>query len=573
MKKFTFVLIALLAGAFAMQMNAQEKDHSRSTIYSYLPAGFEQVGETSVYYNIVYCSAAGPGYQYGISILGEINGQYYSSTYEYGGPGAGFIGAFKVDDYSATYLDALNGTTSHGVTMTARVDAQGEVAARIVYSLTNNNSEAVTVSAGVWGDVMIGDNDFAPLARLKNNSDETYGIKMKYSNAEGAPLLCALFGEGLTGVTPADDYWFGYYRTNYYASEICGAYYDGSYYMVENGNYDSGMGWCWKNRPIEAGETIELSYLISVGEIDFEEPIVPGEDVFTYNVEAYNFDGWNDLAIAHLAHIWGYYEHPYGQEGYIEYQVDGDRGWTRIPTALVSGENYDLPFDMSFNQERTTDHVLQLRFTDGLGNYTDLDGLSWVDVRSFDVSGFENRVYNGSPQEFVVSINNETFTYVGETYPGEYNYTIEGVYADNTIGINEVPYTIDKAPCEYDVELPFPRIDYDGDPHAATVTVPEGSGDVTITYVNSATGEATTEAPSDPGIYDVYVAITEGDYYYGIDETNVGRFEIYSAEVSVNELTVGTQDNGAWYTIDGRRIVAPTERGIYIHNGKKYIVK
>ena len=62
MKKFTFILIALVAGAFAMQMNAQEeKDHSRSAIYSYLPSGFERVGETSVYYDTILitgsCSA------------------------------------------------------------------------------------------------------------------------------------------------------------------------------------------------------------------------------------------------------------------------------------------------------------------------------------------------------------------------------------------------------------------------------------------------------------------------------------------------------------------------------------
>ena len=69
MKKFTFVLIALIAGAFAMQMNAQEeKDYSRSAIFNSLPAGFEQVGETSIYYDIDYRRAAGPGYQYGIII-------------------------------------------------------------------------------------------------------------------------------------------------------------------------------------------------------------------------------------------------------------------------------------------------------------------------------------------------------------------------------------------------------------------------------------------------------------------------------------------------------------------------
>ena len=491
MKKFTFLLVALVA--FALQINAQdEKDHSRSAIFNDLPAGYEQVGETSIYYDIDYRRAAGAGYQYGISILGEINGQYYSSTYEYGGGGAGFIAALKVDNNNATYLNALEGTTSNGVTMTARIEAQGDVAAKIVYSLKNNNSQAVTVSAGVWGDVMIGNNDYAPLSCLKNNNGETYGIKMKYNNDDGAPLLCALFGEGITGTTPADDYWFGYYYTNYYANEICGDYSAGSYYMQENGNYDSGMGFCWKNRTIEAGETLELSYVISVGEVDFEEPIVPGEDLFTYNVEAYDIEAWNDLGTAHPAHIWGYYEHPYGQEAYIEYQVDGGE-WMRIPTPLVSGEEYNLDFQMYFDQENLTLHTLNLRFTLGLGDYNDLEGLEWVDVRS---------------------------------------YTVEGL---------------------------IPTFPYDGRPKVFEVIV---NGESVIV---GADGEF-----EEPGVYTVIVA--EGS----CEDNTIGRlwitFEIENA-VGVQEISVVNEDNGAWYTIDGKRIVAPVERGIYIHNGKKFIVK
>ena len=31
--------------------------------------------------------------------------------------------------------------------------------------------------------------------------------------------------------------------------------------------------------------------------------------------------------------------------------------------------------------------------------------------------------------------------------------------------------------------------------------------------------------------------------------------------------------NGDWYTIDGRKVNAPTKKGIYIMNGKKVVVK
>ena len=551
--------------------------------------------------------------------------------------------------------------------MTARLEAAGEVAARIIYTLTNNNNQAVTISAGVYGDIMIGTNDYAPLERLVHEGD-TYGIKMKESNANNAPLFCALFGEGVTGVTPADDYWFGQYNHNFNPGQIVGDYSNviidhlilpdelDPYYMVENGAYDSALGFCWKNRTIPAGESIELSYLISVGEIDYEEPFVPGDDRFEYAVEAFNFEGWNDLSLAHPAHVYGYYEHPYGQNGYIEYQVDDENTWHRIPVELISGQEFDLPFDMFFNMNRTTDHVLALRFNDGLDNITPMSGLTWTDVRSIPINGLEDRAYTGEPQKYEVTIGDgEPFT-IGEdgayTDPGTYSFENEGVFEDNTIGINTVEFSIVAGEtvinvvipedCVYDGEAHAataqvvvgdgePVITYlntetnevsteapvepgtyevfvevinsvnyndientsygtftidkrqsvieytipedcvrDGKPHAATVTLVEGDGELTVVYVNVDTGEASTDAPSDPGTYAVVVTVTETDHYYGIDETELGRFVIHAYPTALNEINAGSEDNDIWYTIDGRRVVAPNERGIYIHNGKKY---
>lgn len=510
MKKITILLFVLIAGAFAMSAQP-EKAPMRSSIYDELPSGYVQAGESSVYYSIAQRSAAGPGTQWGISILGEIDGSYYSSTYggSYDNPGAGFITAFQVNNNTAHYLNSRTTTTYDGVSLTPSVIGQGDVAARIVYTITNNNSSAVTVNVGAWADVYIGNNDNAPISRLKDADGNTYALDLKESLDEGAPLLCVLFGEGVTGVTPIDDFWFGQYRNNYEANEIVGNYDDqvmglfwestDYYWMSEDGGYDSGMGFCWKNRTIEAGETIELSFLISVGNIPFDDPVIPddpepGEDIFTYSVEAYDIPAWNDFSVAHPAHIWGHYEHPYGQEGYIEFMVDGTRGeWTRIETPLVSGEDYDLPFDMFFDPEVTDIHTLKLRFTLGLGSYNDLTGLEWVDVRSYPVYGvIPTFPYDGNSKTFEVEVNGETIFLGGNdefVNPGVYTVVVaEGEYEENTIGV------------------------------------------LTITFaIENTTG--------------------------------------------VEELTIGTEDNGAWYTIDGRRIVAPTQRGIYIHNGKKCIVK
>ena len=589
MKKITFLLIALVAGVCALQLNAQpaEKAPNRSAgIFNTLPDGYTQLGETQIYYSIVQRTAAEAGAQTGISLIGEIEGQYYSSTYSSDNGddgGAGFIAAFKVGNNSAVYANAATGTTNNGVTFKAEIEAAGEAAARIVYRLTNNNSSTVTVSAGVWGDIMIGDNDDAPLSRLKNDDGVAYGIKMKYEDREDAPLLCALFGDGVTGVTAADDYWFGYYRCNADASKIVGDYsnrygtlldiWTDNNYMVENGDYDSALGFCWKNKSIAPGETLELSYIISVGEIEFEEPIVPGEDVFTYTVEPTDLSNWNDLSedAEHPFHIFGYYEHPYGQHGFIEYRADNGE-WIRINQELVSGEEYDLPFNVIFDGNITDIHNLELRFTDGLDNYTDLTPMSWIDVRGADIEVPTDLVYNGGPQTVFVTVQGEQVN-VGEfTFPGEYDFTaLVGNYNEGTIGENVVNFTIDKAQCVVDVQIPDDT-EWDGEAHGATVTVPEGSGEVTVTYVMVGTDIVLTEAPTDEGVYMVVVNVAGTNNYYGY-ENSYGPYEIYGTTTGVEELTINTEGNGAWYTIDGRRVVAPAQPGLYIHNGKKYIVK
>ena len=602
MKKFTVLLFALAATLCGMQASAAPgKAPARSNIYNYLPTGYTQLGNTSLYYNVTSREAAGIGNITGYSLVGRINNQYYSSTYEAGDeyegllyrvyhPGAGFIAAFQVNDGTAQYLNSANGTPADGVSMTAAIEPQGDVAARITYTLTNNTGETVTVNVGVYGDIMIGDNDNAPLERLvMASTGDTYGIKMKYQDVENTPLLCALFGEHITGVTAADDYWFGFFSSNWHPNEIVGNYsstiYDtnrqwpasySQYYMQENGSYDSGLGFCWKGREIPAGESIQLSYIISVGEVDFTEPIIPDDpepdqDIFTYDIEAFDIPAWNDLVADHPIHVWGHYEHPYGQQGFLEYQVDDENTWHSMGE-LVSGEDYEFNFNISFNENRTTDHVIAVRFNDGLDNYTELRGLSWTDVRSIPVYGLEDRVYNGQPQVYDVTYGNESVTIGldGEyVVPGTYYFTFEGDFDQNTIGVSENPFIIDKAQPIVNIQVPEDAA-YDGLAHNATVTVVQG-GDATVTYVHQGSGDIYNDAV-EVGVYTVVVTVAESDYYYGGTFTG-GPFEIYSTGTAVDEIMAAGQDNGAWYTIDGRRVAAPTQRGIYIHNGKKYIVK
>lgn len=50
---------------------------------------------------------------------------------------------------------------------------------------------------------------------------------------------------------------------------------------------------------------------------------------------------------------------------------------------------------------------------------------------------------------------------------------------------------------------------------------------------------------------------------------------IYDDEVTgINNLNASTRTNkDAWYTLAGQRIQNPSKKGIYIHHGKKVIIK
>ena len=803
MKKITVLLFVMAAALCGMQLSAQPaKGPSRSAIYPGLPSNFITLGTydnpNHLYYSTQEQNAVGNfggnSKVHGVSIIGEVDGKYYSSTYAkldstkfFPGtnvldtttnPGAGFIAAMKVEggilgNENPVLCNSQSGTERNSVRFSARVERAGEYAARIIYTLTNevsiiSLSPSRTVSLGVYADIMIGDNDSAAVYCLRNEQGKVYGLDMKYKQDELAepgekvPVFTAIF-DAASGVTPVDDWWFGQYRNNFSLGQIAGvdaydsktdeydSYYDSWYdyaedpfYKVEGGKYDSGMGFCWKNITLARGESVELSFLVSVSEIDIDEPEPDPEA--EYHVEVYNTPEWNDLPADHPAHVWGYYKHPFDWTSHMEYMVDGDRGtgeWTAIPGELTPNSEFDLNFNLNFDPDVADIHTLKLRLADAQGNYTYLTDLNqeWEDVRTIPMTANpETHYYDGTPKTFVVSIGG-VFDYPFEyTEPGTYDFSIYGDYDMGTIGINTVEFsivrrvaslnvvvpedcvydgnehpatytcdgdgdvivtykntetgeisteapvepgtyevfaevtdgpicdgipnasygeftiskkqpvlnvvipencvydgnehpatatltdgdgtiiitykdtetgeistdapvepgtyevfvevtggehfdgienksygefTIDRRPCEYTAILPDQFIKQDGQQHGATINTPEGSGVITVIYKNLINNTESTTPPSDLGIYAIILSIDDsGEYYYGMEPTVIWTFEIYDKyPTALDELTIGTEDNGAWYTIDGRRVAAPNQSGIYIHNGKKYIVK
>jgi hypothetical protein len=195
--------------------------------------------------------------------------------------------------------------------------------------------------------------------------------------------------------------------------------------------------------------------------------------------------------------------------------------------------------------------------------------------------------YDGDGDVIVTYVNANTNEISNEApvEPGTYAVFVEVTEGEHYEGIDNAKYgefTIDRRPCEYTVvSLPEKQIKIDGQQHGAVVTVPEGSGNLTVIYKNLVTGEESTTPPSEEGRYAIIVIVDDtGVHYKGTEETFgeerviIWEFEIYvKYPTAVNELNADQMDNGAWYTIDGRRVAAPTNSGIYIHNGKKYYVK
>ena len=49
--------------------------------------------------------------------------------------------------------------------------------------------------------------------------------------------------------------------------------------------------------------------------------------------------------------------------------------------------------------------------------------------------------------------------------------------------------------------------------------------------------------------------------------------EITSAVTGIDAVSVKANDTDKWFDLMGRRIAKPTAKGIYIHNGKKILLK
>lgn len=481
------------------QNGPKKNSTRRASRYSYLPSGYTQVGSTRLYYK---------QYSDAIDMIGYYNGYYYSSTYaDYG-----YKLSVQVGANSATRVDCLNGTTIGGVTVQPSVEQQGELA-RICYTVTNTNENDVVISMGVHADVMIGYNDSAPIERRIDTFGQTYGLTMMDGN--GAQL-CVLFGSGLAGVTAVSDFWFGYYYLNSDPYQMVGNYSSGDSYMVENGYYDSGMGWCWKERTIAAGSTVVFSYVIGVGEVNLE----PNS---TFEVTPDDPEGWNDLSRPHRLTLNGSYESPAGLDGVIDYAVEDSEEWIALTDTLASGDEFSGSLVAMFDATKST-HVIKFRTRDLVGNTTLLHPIEYKDVSFHALSGIEEKTYTGDSL-FQTNITcdldegqYELKTYRNNVNAGTASFNLEGVFP-YTIGRKTYTFTINPQPFSGELQLFETAFVYNGQPFTpewqftnasyanleydkdytlswSNNTLP-GTGTLTVTGKNNYTGSLTAEISID----------------------------------------------------------------------------
>lgn len=426
----------------------------RRTIFSGVPENYFQVGNTDLYYSRklghIYVGDVSVG---SIDLIGKFGDNYYSSTYgDYG-----YVVAMQVGDNAAAFVDCLTGSTLNGVSFRADIEAQGEMA-RMYYTVTNNNEEAVSVCLGVYDDVYVGNRIDASISRKIDSFDNTYGISLE--DGDGAQL-CVLFGNGLTGVIGVDDFWFGSYSLNTSAYAMSGHYSSGSNYMVEHGQYDCGIGWCWKDRVINAGETKVFSYLIAIGDVNLE----PGS---SFEVTPDDPDGWNDLSRPHRLSLNGIYESPAGLGGFIDYAVEDSEEWTALTDTLSSGEEFSDSLIATFNPEKKI-HEIRFRTRDLVGNTTQLPSIVYKDVSYHALTGIEEKTYTGDSlfqTNATCDLDESQYelkTYRNNVNAGTASFNIEGVFP-YTIGRKTYTFTINPQPFSDELQLSETAFVYNGQP-------------------------------------------------------------------------------------------------------------
>lgn len=256
-----------------------------------VPEEFQQVGSTDF-----YASRASDAYD----LLLHQYSMYYSTAWR------GYITCLKVDEEEAVrfdyylqtrreeleqYIAALQNTEEpdlenieyyqnelnningrQGVCIDdISIAEYTDGSIRVEYSVKNSSDKTHSFSFGTYANSGLGETyGTSCLYTLHDDAGNAIGLELRGSEGTNQGLSI-LYQWSVAGGTPVDNYWFGGYTINNDYERIAGDYAEIQYdeegnpydhYYEEGEMYDVGIGWCWKNRTLAAGETQTFSIVI-----------------------------------------------------------------------------------------------------------------------------------------------------------------------------------------------------------------------------------------------------------------------------------------------------------------------
>ncbi|MGN1301150.1 MAG: hypothetical protein ACI4U9_01275, partial [Clostridia bacterium] len=192
-------------------------------------------------------------YYNAFDVKGYVNGNLQSTTFMDGG----YESYLKVNDNEMKVMDIEDSYTEHEINGVAYDISCSFVNAgryvKVLYTLTNNNENSVTISLGTCADVQVAENDYATIERYENSK----GLKLYDSESN---IQFNFYGKSVAGTTDIDNLWIGEFP-----------YHDDNVFNNNTTNKiekkDSAFTYSWTNRTIEPGDTKRFSVIIGIGEV------------------------------------------------------------------------------------------------------------------------------------------------------------------------------------------------------------------------------------------------------------------------------------------------------------------
>ncbi|MCM1518817.1 MAG: protein phosphatase 1 regulatory subunit 42 [Pseudoflavonifractor sp.] len=403
---------------------------SRAAAVSGVPSNYIQIGTkngdiTNLFYN-----------PFTHDFYTHVDGKYYGLTKD----DKGIRAAIQVNNGTYREINWKNTRYGYdGVYLTCTAQPAGEYA-QVTYNLTNTNTKSVVVSLGMYMDTTT-PSDSEILMPLDSESGAVYGLSVTdpgHATIDGQyPIWYQILfgkdikrysGAGLSSysLTSPDDFWMGKCNMNTSQSAMVGNYETtGDNYMVgsnpDNSTLsmfspiDGGMGWCWKNRTIPAGESVSFSYLIGMGDL---------KPTSGFNVTLDNSNAWNETDSIQTLTISGYYQHPQQRRGHIVYSVDNGSS-VDLTDDMESGTYFRQTISTRFDKpswSSVQDHYIYFTIVDENNQYIRLNPLIFRDIAAYDVSTDKSCIYDfGNPVKPSTSDVTVTRPKTGFVIPKFYN--------------------------------------------------------------------------------------------------------------------------------------------------------